>query len=115
MQAICIPGSCGARLTRDQLEAVLKAYSSRLQIQERLTHQIADALHTSLGAAGTLVLCRAAHMCMVARGVEKHASSTLTMAAHGVFESNHVLRSQALQRLQAKRSCREAGQKSFAT
>lgn len=79
----------------------MRRFSRRLQIQERLTHQIAEALHSSLGASGTIVLCRATHMCMVARGVEKHASSTVTMAVYGVFESDHALRGRAIQRLRA--------------
>lgn len=105
VQVICLPGHSGARLLQNQAQAIVQAFSKRLQIQERLTHQIADAIHSSTGAAGTLVLCRAKHMCMVARGVEKHASSTATIAACGVFESNHALRSQALQGLQLEQSC----------
>lgn len=104
VQVICLPGRHGSRLSRDQAQAIVHAFSKRLQIQERLTHQIADAVHSGASAAGTLVLCRAKHMCMVARGVEKHASSTVTIAACGLFESNHTLRNQALQSLKHKQS-----------
>ena len=51
------------------------------------------------GAAGTLVVCEASHMCMVARGVEKHASSTITMAVRGACEQDIALRSRLLERL----------------
>ena len=104
-----MPGASGAHLSHSLAEQVTRASSRRLQIQERLTHQIASALHSSLQPAGTLVLCQAAHMCMVARGVEKHASSTVTMAAYGIFETDHTLRAQALQRLHRQRSRRTAG------
>ena len=51
------------------------------------------------GGYGALVACEASHMCMVARGVEKHASSTITTAARGAYLQRTALRSQMLQRL----------------
>ena len=81
------------------LQPILHSFSRRLQIQERLTHQVADAVQGCTQAAGVLVLCRAAHMCMVARGVEKHASSTVTVAVRGVFQVDPTLRLKMLRTL----------------
>lgn len=67
------------------LEKVVMAFSRRLQVQERLTQQVAEAVAHGFRVKGALVICESAHMCMVARGVEKHASSTMTTAARGVW------------------------------
>ena len=70
-------------LSRAALEDIVAAASHRLQVQERLTAQIADAVSAVTAAASVLVVCDAAHLCMVSRGVEKAASSTVTLAARG--------------------------------
>lgn len=101
LQVAVLPGPSGKRLTQKLAEATAMIYSCRLQIQERLTHQIAAHLLAELQAAGVLLLCKASHMCMVARGVEQHASSTVTVAAYGVFEHDHALRRQAMRQLTA--------------
>lgn len=59
---------------------------------------MADALHEATGAA-VLVCCNAAHMCMVARGVEKHSAETLTTAARGWLEGDAATRNTWLERL----------------
>ena len=71
----------------DRVAAVVRAYASRLQVQERLTHQVADAVAAAAGGpgGGVLVAVEAAHMCMVSRGVEQHASATVTLAARGAL------------------------------
>lgn len=79
-----------------QLQRIVDMYSKRLQVQERLSHQVADAIVTSLKATNVLVLCESAHMCMVARGVEEHASTTLTTAVRGEWIENSKDRSHAL-------------------
>lgn len=107
MQIVALAGSGGKKLTQKLAEAVAKIYTCRLQIQERLTHQIAARLFTELQASGVLLLCKASHMCMVARGVEQHASSTVTVAAYGIFESDNVLRQQVLQQLKSAPSSRQ--------
>lgn len=81
------------------VQQLAACYARRLQIQERLTHEVADALMPLAQHGSVLVVCDAVHMCMVARGVEQHASSTLTVAARGRFESEVVLRSEALQQM----------------
>ena len=70
-------------LSRPALEDIVAAASHRLQVQERLTAQIADSVAAATAAASVLVVCDAAHLCMVSRGVEKAASSTVTLAARG--------------------------------
>ena len=60
--------------------------------QERLTHQLADEVSQLTGAAGVLVLAEAVHLCMVARGVEKHASSTCTVAVRGSLAADSAVR-----------------------
>ena len=75
------------------------AFSRRLQIQERLSHQVADALQP-LAVEGSLVVsCTAAHMCMIARGVQQHCSRTTTHAARGVFARDPAARLAALAQL----------------
>jgi len=72
--------------------------SHRLQVQERLTAQLADAVAAATAASGVLVVADAAHMCMVSRGVEKHASSTVTLAARGSLAGGAAARRDALAR-----------------
>jgi GTP cyclohydrolase I len=71
-------------------------YSRRLQVQERFTQQIADAAFDNFGVASLLVICESTHMCMVARGVEVHASQTLTTAVRGLWAETPEDRCRAL-------------------
>ena len=87
----------GAALVRD----IVDLYACRLQVQERITHQVADAMHTACDDAPALVMCDSAHMCMVARGVEKHASATMTTASRGAPARNDALRHSMLEALLA--------------
>jgi GTP cyclohydrolase I len=64
---------------------VVDVFARRLQVQERLTTQIADALVDLLNPAGVGVVIEAAHLCMMMRGVEKQNSKTITSAMRGVF------------------------------
>ena len=73
------------------------------QVQERLTNQVAEAALGVLGARSVLVVVESAHMCMVARGVEKHASTTLTTAARGGWACSPAVRAEVLSRLLARR------------
>lgn len=65
---------------------VVDAYSRRLQVQERLTHQILQCVHESLQPIGVAVVIEAKHLCMMMRGVEKQNSVTTTSAFIGEFE-----------------------------
>ena len=92
------------RLALEQVKSLVLSFSHRLQIQERLTNQLADAVQVVSGAAGCIVTCEAAHMCMVARGVEKHASSTITLASRGLAAEDAVLRGRLLAQLSQRRT-----------
>lgn len=95
-------GSVG--LSQQQIVTLVEQYSHRLQIQERLTNQLADSVQALTGAAGSVAMCEAAHMCMVARGVEKHASSTITLATRGQVAHDAALRGKLLLQLSGRQS-----------
>lgn len=82
------------------VQRLVSMFSQRLQVQERITHQVADALE-ALGSGrdqgGCMVVCDACHMCMVSRGVENHAGRTTTLAVRGVFAEQPQLRKRVLQ------------------
>lgn len=68
-----------------KLTRLVHAYARRLQVQERLTEQVADAIEKRLQPKGVAVLLRARHLCMEARGVKSHDSETVTCAVRGVY------------------------------
>lgn len=69
-----------------KLPRVVDIFSRRLQVQERLTHQILNCIQDNLNPQGVAVVIEAQHMCMMMRGVEKQNSRTTTSAFTGVFE-----------------------------
>lgn len=71
-------------------------YAHRLQVQERMTSQIADALMHELDPLGALVVIEAEHMCMTMRGIRKPGSKTVTSAVRGAFRSDLKTREEAL-------------------
>jgi len=78
-----------------KLARVVDIYARRLQIQERLTSQIADALMEALEPRGVAVVIEAEHMCMAIRGVRKPGSKVVTSAVRGLFRSNAATRAEA--------------------
>jgi len=79
-----------------KIPRIVDVYSRRLQVQERLTAQIADALMRTLKPQGVAVVIEAAHFCMMMRGVEKQNSKTITSAMRGVFYSESDTRREFL-------------------
>lgn len=69
-----------------KIARVVDVYARRLQVQERLTHQILDAIQEALNPLGVAVIIEARHMCMMMRGVQKQNSFTSTHALSGKFE-----------------------------
>ncbi|MEN9571090.1 MAG: hypothetical protein RL172_2321 [Bacteroidota bacterium] len=84
-----------------KIARVVDVYSRRLQVQERLTTQILDAIKTSLNPLGVAVVIEASHLCMMMRGVQKQNSVTTTSAFWGEFEKNET-RSEFLKLISAK-------------
>lgn len=74
-----------------KLARTVEVYARRLQIQEKMTVQIADAIMENLKPKGVIVMAEAEHMCMTMRGVKKPGSKTVTMVARGEFEGNERL------------------------
>ena len=79
-----------------KIARVIDVFARRLQLQERLTNQVADALMETLGAHGVAVVLEASHFCMMMRGVQKQNSSTLTSAMRGSFDRNDRTRGEFL-------------------
>lgn len=74
-----------------KLARTVEVYARRLQLQEQLTAQIADALMEYLAPEGAIVMLEAEHMCMTMRGVQKPGTKTVTLARRGCFESDPAL------------------------
>lgn len=74
-----------------KLARTVEVFARRLQLQEQLTGQIADALMQYMCPKGVMVMVEAEHMCMTMRGIKKPGSQTVTIARRGVFETDPTL------------------------
>ena len=70
-----------------KLPRIVDAFARRLQIQERLTQQVAETIETAIAPEGVGVICEARHLCMMMRGVEKQHSGAITSAMLGAFRT----------------------------
>jgi GTP cyclohydrolase IA len=91
-----IPNKDGQITGLSKLARVVDTLSRRLQVQERLTTQIADAIEKALDPRGVLVVLEAEHLCMTMRGVSKPGSRTVTSAVRGQFRKNDATRAEAM-------------------
>jgi GTP cyclohydrolase I len=90
-----IPSEEGKITGLSKLARLVDVYAKRLQVQERLTTQIADALVVGLDARGVIVVIEAEHLCMTMRGVRKAGARTITSAVRGMMH-NAATRSEAM-------------------
>jgi GTP cyclohydrolase I len=90
-----IPNADGRITGLSKLARLVDVYARRLQVQERLTTQIADSLMDILEARGAIVVVEAEHLCMTMRGVRKPGSKTITSAIRGVMH-NAATRNEAM-------------------
>jgi len=79
-----------------KIPRIVDMYSRRLQVQERMTRQIADFIRDLLDPQGVAVVVEAMHLCMSMRGVQKHNARMTTSAMHGAFRSNAPTRQEFL-------------------
>jgi len=86
-----------------KLARVVEAYAKRMQIQEKMTAQIANAIEHAMEPRGVAVVIEAAHMCMTTRGVRKPGVSMLTSAMRGVFREKPEARQEVLELLGVNR------------
>jgi GTP cyclohydrolase I len=91
-----LPNDEGKVCGLSKLARVVDGYARRLQVQERLTGQVADAITDRLQAAGVLVVIEAEHLCMTVRGVQKPGAITTTSAVRGLLKHNPATRAEAL-------------------
>jgi GTP cyclohydrolase I len=77
-----------------KLARIVDVYAKRLQVQERMTQQIADAIKKELNPAGVAVVVEGQHSCMCVRGIKKQGASMVTSSLHGVFRENASTRAE---------------------
>ena len=75
---------------------LVDAVTRRLQVQERITSQLADILEEVLSPHGVMVVVEGKHLCMCARGVKKYGSKTVTSAVRGLFRTDSALRAECM-------------------
>jgi len=98
-----IPRRGGMITGLSKLARLVDGYARRLQVQERLTSQIADAIQGTLEPQGTMVVIEAEHLCMTMRGVAKPGAITVTSAVHGIFRNDMSTRLEAMRFLDTGR------------
>jgi GTP cyclohydrolase I len=92
-----IPNQDGRITGLSKLARLVDGFARRLQVQERMTTQIADALEAALAPRGVLVVVEAEHLCMSMRGVKKPGTVTVTSSVRGLFRTDPATRAEAMQ------------------
>ena len=91
-----IPAADGRITGLSKLARLVDGFAHRLQVQERMTTQIADAIESVLQPRGVLVVVEAEHLCMAMRGVKKPGALTVTSAVRGLFRTDVATRAEAM-------------------
>ncbi len=99
-----IPNKDGRITGLSKVARVVDLLSKRLQVQERLTTEIADTLEKALEPRGVFVVIEAEHLCMTMRGVKKPGSLTLTSAVRGLFRNDPRTRAEAMAHIGSRMS-----------
>ena len=99
-----LPGAEGRITGLSKMARLVEGYARRLQVQERMTTQIVEAMERVMAPRGSIVVIEAEHFCMSMRGVKKAGSTTVTSAVRGVFRDDASYRAEALQYIHQRRS-----------
>ena len=99
-----LPGPEGRITGLSKMARLVEGYARRLQVQERMTTQIVEAMERELAPRGSMVVIEAEHFCMSMRGVRKAGSTTVTSAVRGVFRDDAAYRAEALQYIHQRRA-----------
>jgi GTP cyclohydrolase I len=97
-----IPNEEGRVVGVSKLARVVDIFAKRLQLQERMTSQIADAICEALQPDGVAVVIQAEHLCMTMRGIKKPGSNVITSATRGFFRSRAATRAEFLSLVQGR-------------
>ncbi len=99
-----LPGEDGRITGLSKLARVVEGFARRLQVQERMTTEIAEAMERELRPRGSIVVLEAEHFCMSMRGIKKDGMTTVTSAVRGIFREDAKTRSEALEYIHQRRS-----------
>ena len=99
-----LPGPEGRITGLSKMARLVEGFARRLQVQERMTVQIVEAMERELKPRGSIVVLEAEHFCVSMRGVKKEGLSTVTSAVRGVFRDDVAYRAEALQYIHQRRS-----------
>ena len=99
-----LPGPAGNITGLSKLARLVEGYARRLQVQERMTTDIVEAMERELKPRGSIVVIEAEHFCMSMRGVKKAGTTTVTSAVRGSFRTDAASRAEALQFIHQRRS-----------
>ena len=99
-----LPGTDGRITGLSKMARLVEGYARRLQVQERMTTQIVEAMERELTPRGSIVVLEAEHFCLSMRGVKKAGVTTVTAAVRGIFRDDPAYRAEALQYIHQRRS-----------